>query len=259
MFALTDALPLWAVFVATIMLVLLAHELGYRLGAARQKAASHEKEAPVGGMVAATLALLAFLLAFTFGLGANLFQMKREVVLDEANAIGTTYLRADFLPEAEGIAVRELLREYVDVRLAAAETGDVATAIARSEQIQTLLWAHAAKNMNANPDSIAGGLFIETLNDVIDLHAKRLLIAVRSRIPSTIWIALYLVAFFAFGTMGYHGGLAATNRSFALLAVAVIFSAVIWLIRDLDTAQEGTLRVSQQVMIDLRNSMDAAP
>jgi hypothetical protein len=94
---------------------------------------------------------------------------------------------------------------------------------------------------------------------VIDLHSARVMIAVRSRIPPTIWLALYSIAFFAFGTMGYHGGLGAANRSFALLAVAVIFAAVMWLIKDLDTAQEGTLQVSQQSMIDLRNSMNPAP
>jgi hypothetical protein len=259
MFAFANAMPLWAVFAATVVLVLFAHEIGYRLGALRQKAKIHEKEAPVGAMVGATLGLLAFLLAFTFGLAANFFGQKREVLLDEANAIGTTYLRADFLPEADRRAVRDLLQEYVDVRLAAVETGDIAPGIARSEQIHTLLWERAAANMNANPDSIAGGLFIETLNDTIDLHAKRIQIALRSRIPPTIWIVLYSIAFFAFGMMGFHGGLAATTRSFALLAVAIIFSAVIWLIRDIDTATEGSLRVSQQAMIDLRNSMDVAP
>lgn len=259
MFAVFDVLPLWGVFVVTLLLILLAHEIGYRLGAARQKAQTHEKEAPVGAMVGATLALLGFLLAFTFGLAANLFQAKREVLLDEANAIGTTYLRADFLPDEQRAAVRELLREYVDIRLAAAETGEVDSAMARSEEIQNLLWAHASASMVESPRSVAYGLFVETLNDVIDLHAKRVMISVRSRIPPTIWIALYSIAFFAFGTMGYHGGLAAANRSFALLAVAVIFAAVMWLVRDLDTAQEGTLRVSQQAMIDLRNSMNATP
>jgi hypothetical protein len=249
-----DALPLWGVFVVTLVLILLAHEIGYRSGAVRAKGL-HEKEAPVGAMVATTLALLGFLLAFTFGFAANLFQMKRQVQLDEANAIGTTYLRADFLPEPARAAVRDLLREYVDVRLGAVEADNVDSARERSEEIQKLLWGHASASMASNPDSIAYGLFVETLNDVIDLHARRLMISLRSRIPPTIWIALYSIAFFAFGTMGYHGGLGAANRSFALIAVAIIFSAVVWLIMDLDTAQEGTLRVSQQSMVDLRDSM----
>jgi hypothetical protein len=254
MSGLFDALPLWAVFGATVVLVLAAVEAGYRLGSIRAAASTHEKEAPVGAMVGATLGLLAFLLAFTFGFAANLYQEKRAVLLEEVNAVGTAYLRADFLPEPEG--ARRLFREYVDVRLAAAGSGQVDTAIDRSEQIQSELWTLGSDSARENPSSLPIALFVEALNDVIDVHAKRVAIALRTRIPPTIWAALYAIAFFAFGTMGYHSGLAAANRSFAVLAVALIFSAVIWLIKDLDTAQEGTLRVSQQAMVDLRDSMN---
>lgn len=249
------SLPLILVFILTLALVLLAVEVGYRLGMARQRAKSHEKEAPVGAMVGATLGLLAFLLAFTFGLGANMFQAKRDVLLEEANAIGTTWLRAGFLPADERDAARTLLREYVDIRLEAVETGEVEGAMRRSEEIHNALWAQASEAINDDPRSVAAGLYVETLNDVIDLNSKRVTIALRTRIPPTIWYALYSIAFFAFGTMGYHAGLGAANRSYATLAVAIIFAAVIWLIADLDASQEGTLRVSQQVMIDLRNSM----
>jgi hypothetical protein len=255
MSGLFDALPLWGVFVVTVALVLGAVEAGYRLGSLRAAAAKHEKEAPVGAMVGATLGLLAFLLAFTFGFGANLYQEKRAVLLEEANAIGTAYLRADFLPAAE--TARRLFREYVDVRLAAAQTGKVDTAIDRSEQIQTELWMLGSESALENPSSLPVALFVQALNDVIDVHSKRVTIALRTRIPAAIWVSLYAIAFFAFGTMGYHSGLAAANRSFAVLAVALIFSAVIWLIKDLDTAQEGALRVSQQAMVDLRDSMNA--
>jgi hypothetical protein len=125
----------------------------------------------------------------------------------------------------------------------------------RSEEIHNALWAQANAAMTDDPRSIAAGLYVETLNDVIDLHSKRVAVALRMPIPPTIWYALYGIAFFAFGTMGYHAGLSAASRSFATIAVAIIFSAVIWLIADLDTAQQGIMRVSQQSLIDLRNSM----
>ena len=246
-------LPLWAVFLATLALVLAAAEIGYRVGGARQKASTKEKEAPVGGMVAASLGLLAFLLAFTFGFAANLFQAKREAMLEEANAIGTAYLRAEFLPDEARREVRELLREYVDIRLAAARTGDANAAIARSDELHALLWAQAVTAATAAPTPIVG-LFVQSVNEVIDVHAKRIMVSLRSQIPSTIWTSLYAIAFLAFGTMGYQSGLSA-NRSFAMLAVGIIFSAVIWLIADLDTAQQGVLRVSQQTMLDLRDMM----
>ncbi len=250
------SIPLIAVFLGTFMLVLLAAEIGYRLGAARLKGATHEKEEPVGAMVGSTLGLLAFMLAITFGLAGDYYQNKRVVLLEEANAVGTTWLRTDFLPESERDAARGLLREYVDVRLAAAKTGEVEPAMRRSADIHDLLWAQAQTIMNRDPGSEAVGLYIQTLNDMIDLHAKRIAVALRTSIPDTIWIGLYAIAFFAFGMMGYHNGLAATNRSFAALAVAITFSAVIWLIADLDTAQKGTLRVSQQALVDLRESME---
>ena len=74
-------------------------ECGYRLGKYRRSRHEQEKEAPLGTMVGATLGLLAFILAFTFGLAAARFDTRRQVLLDEANAIGTTYLRAGILPE----------------------------------------------------------------------------------------------------------------------------------------------------------------
>jgi hypothetical protein len=88
------------------------------------------------------------------------------------------------------------------------------------------------------------GLFVQSLNEVIDLHAKRLQAALRSRIPGAIWLGLFAVASLSLATMGYHAGLSGTRRSLAILAVAVTFSVVIELIGDLDRPQEGVLRIS---------------
>ena len=110
-----DALPLWGLFLATLLLVLLSVEAGYRLGISRRRS-TEEKEAPVGAMVGATLGLLAFMLAFTFGLAAARFDTRRQVLLDEANALGTTYLRAGMLPDRRD-AIRTFLRDYVETLL----------------------------------------------------------------------------------------------------------------------------------------------
>src|SRR5215471_9222007 len=127
-----DVLPLWGLFLAILLLVLLSVEGGYRLGIYRRSRSEEEKEAPVGAMVGATLGLLAFMLAFTFGLAAARFDTRRHVLLDEANAIGTTYLRAGMLPE-RGEQIRTLLRDYVAARLEAVESGNIAEGIGRSE------------------------------------------------------------------------------------------------------------------------------
>ena len=124
-------------------------------------------------MVAATLALLAFMLAFTFGLAVSRFDVRRRLVIDEANAIGTTYW-ARLLPEPYREEVRKLLREYVSVRLDAIRPESLSQSISRSEELQSQLWSQAATVEEKNPGSIVVVLFIGSLNEVIDLHAKRL-------------------------------------------------------------------------------------
>jgi hypothetical protein len=252
-----DALPLWGFFVAVLLLVLLSVEGGYRLGQYRRGQSAGEVEAPLGSMVGATLGLLAFMLAFTFGSAAERYDSRRQVLLDEANAIGTSYLRAGMLPERRE-EVRKLLRDYVDTRLQAVESKRIAEGIVRSEKLQEQLWAQAVTLGERHPTSIVVGLFVQSLNEVIDVHAKRVTVGVRNRIPGAIWLALLAVAVLALAAMGYHAGLAGPNRSLAQVAVALTFSVVIALIGDLDRPQEGTLIVSQQALVDLRQSMQGS-
>jgi hypothetical protein len=249
-----DILPLWALFIFILVVVLLSVEGGYRLGKYRRSRREEEKEAPLGTMVGATLGLLAFILAFTFGLAAARFDSRRQVLLDEANAIGTTYLRAGMLPE-RGEQIRGLLRDYVGARLEAVRSGNVAEGIRRSEDIQQNVWSEAEALGQKNANSIVVGLFVQSLNQMIDLHAERLQAGLRSRIPGAIWLGLFAVAALSLATMGYHAGLSGTRRSLAVVAVAVTFSVVIELIADLDRPQEGVLKVSQQALLDVQRSM----
>jgi hypothetical protein len=253
---LLDPLPLWGLFIVILFIALLSVESGYRIGRHRRNRHKEEKEAPVGTMVGASLGLLAFILAFTFGMAAERFETRRQVVLDEANAIGTTYLRAEMLPE-RGEQIRALLRDYVDTRLEAVRSGNIAEAVRQSENIQSQLWTDAVGVGEKNPNSIVVGLFVQSLNEMIDLHAKRLQAGLRSRIPGAIWVGLLAVAVLSLAAMGYLEGLPGSRRSLAVFAVAVAFSVVIELIADLDRPRGGVLRVSQQPLLDLQRSMNA--
>jgi hypothetical protein len=252
---LLDPFPLWTILPLTVVLALLSVELGYRLARYRQQRDLLEKESPLGGMVGATLGLLAFMLAFTFGLAGSRFEDRRQILLSEANAIGTTYLRAAMLPEPMRTESRNLLREYVDVRLEAVQQPDkLEQALARSEALHNQLWSLAMGAVEKDRSAITG-LFVQSLNEVIDLHATRVMAGLRSRVPAVIWIVLYLLGFFAMVLMGYQSGLADSRRSLAAVVLILGFSLVLYLIADLDRPGKGTLRVSQQSMIDLRNSM----
>jgi hypothetical protein len=153
--ALIDALPLWGLFIAILGVVLISVECGYRLGKFRLSRREQEKEAPVGTMVGATLGLLAFILAFTFALASSRFDNRRQLLLDEANALGTTYLRAGMLPEW-GEEVRRLLRDYIGHRLDAVRSGDVTEGIRRSENIQQQVWTEARDRRTEKPQFDCG-------------------------------------------------------------------------------------------------------
>jgi len=249
-----DALPLWAVFVATTAIVLLSVESGMQLGKYRRHIGAGEKEGPVAGIVAPTLALLAFLLTFTFGFAASRFEARRQALLDESNAIGTTYLRAAMLPEPHRSEIQRLLRDYVSTRIAGAKNDQVKEAIIKSEALQNDLWSHASAVAAQDSKSIVTGLFIQALNETIDLHAVRVH-AFRSRIPLAVWAVVGLVTILAMAVTGYQEGLSSTRRSPAILALVLAFSIVIALIADLDRPGEGLLRVSQQTMLDLQRGM----
>ncbi len=178
-----DQLPLWGLFIATIAVVILAIEAGYRLGQYRRRRSDQEKDAPVGAIVAATLGLLAFMLAFTFGLAATRFDARRMVVLEESNAIGTANLRAGLLPEPNRSEIRKLFREYVDVRLEAVKPDATEQAISKSTALHRALWSQASDVAANDNRSILTGIFVQSLNEVIDLHAKRVMLGLRNRIP----------------------------------------------------------------------------
>jgi hypothetical protein len=250
-----DVIPIWLVFPATVAIVLLAVEGGFQLGRFWRRRTDQDDGPPIGEMVAASLALLAFMLAFTFGLAASRFDVRRGLVIDEANAIGTAYLRAGILQEPHRTAVQNLLRQYVDARVEATHPGMLIKSVGRSEELQRQLWAHAISVGEDHPNSIVVGLFIGSLNEVIDIHSKRVALGVRTRIPGAIWVGLYFVTILATAVMGFHSGIAGAKRSLAIVAVVLAFSTVTTLIVDLDRPLEGFLRVSQQSMVDLQRSL----
>jgi len=250
-----DLAPLWLVFAFTIAFVLVAIEAGFRLGRRRSMVAEPEKESPVGAMVGASLGLLAFLLAFTFGFAASRFEARRTVLIDEVNAIGTAYLRAATLPEPARSGSRRLWREYAQARLDGADPVRTQASIRRSVELQGELWDGAATLAQASPDSIVVGLYLQALNAVIDLHMKRITESLRVRIPAVIWIVLYGVTALAMGELGYQTGLAGRRRPLSIPALALAFAAVMLLIADLDRPAAGVVRVSQQAMVELLESM----
>ena len=256
-----DAIPIGALFAATIIVVVVAIEAGIRLGHAVLRHSDHEKESPVSAIVGSILGLLAFMLAFTFGIVTDRYDSRRALVREEANAIGTAYLRSDFLAEPDRRESAGLFREYVDLRLAAVQSHDadeVQKALAESSRIQHRLWNIAVVNARKDMKSDIGALYIESLNQVIDIHALRVAVAWQARIPGGIWLVLYLLVVLGMIGVGYQSAIAgSTRRSWATPILAFSFSLVIALIASLDHPMSDFIKVSQQPLVDVRASMNA--
>jgi hypothetical protein len=177
------------------------------------------------------------------------------MVVEESNAIGTTYLRAQLLPEPEKTEISRLLRQYVDVRLEGARTGKLQDAITKSEDLHDQLWLQAVAAGKKTPQPFPTGLFIQSLNEVIDIHSKRLR-AAQDHVPESILLLLFTVAIFGMGAIGYGCGLANGHFIISRLAMAVLIAVVMLAIIDLDQPGRGFIRVSQQSMISLRGNIN---
>lgn len=249
--------PLWGMLLVTLGIIFAAFEGGFVLGRHRYNRSSKEKDSPVGPMVAATLGLLAFMLTFTFGVAATHFNTRRYLVLDEANAIRSTYAMAQMLAEGQYAESRKLLRDYVDIRLKDIRSfDDLKDAIFQSNAIQDELWSIAMSGEVKGTGTSSAWLYIQSLSDMINVQAKRISYGAHGRIPTSIWVVLYWLAILGMAAMGYHAGLVGMRGFFAYMVLILTFSLVIVLIYDLDRPKQHLFKVSQQAMVDLQQQMN---
>ena len=196
------------------------------------------------------LGLMAFLLGFCISIVIGQHNGRKSMVVTEANAIGTAYLRADFLDQADREATRDLLREYVEIRLAAASDPTLyESTISRSEEIHSQLWS-IVKDVTQSDDSDIMALFVSSINEVIDVHSSRLF-AVQLRLPRQLGIVLYAATLLSFLLVGVSSSANGKRDTLTILLFALAYVTVFMIIVDLDRAQEGLLTVSQSALSDL--------
>jgi hypothetical protein len=252
---LLDPVPIIGVFLGFALVALLTYEGGYRIGRWWQARSPEESEGPTGVLVGSILALLAFLLAVTMGMASDRFDTRRAIVLDEANSIGTTYLRAGYLPEPYQEDIRNLLREYVPLRIASSDLVELQAAYARSEEILDQLWTETESLVAKTPNTAVLALYIDSLNDVIDLHTTRVTSRIYGRVPETVVIVLLAGAVLTMGVVGYSAGLTGRRSVLSAIILVVALGAVLTLVVDLDRPREGFVQVSQQPLIDLHEKI----
>jgi CDP-diglyceride synthetase len=251
-----DHYQLPTIFVLSLVAILGASEIGRLFG----RRATGRGGSDVSTLEGAALGLLALMIGFTFAMALTRFDARRDAVLSEANTIGTTALRSRLLPAPYAAEALKSLREYVRLRLEITQRissiSDLKATIDRSNEIQEVLWKNAMALAAKDAGLVPTGLYIQSLNEMIDSQGKRLA-AVYSRVPNIVLLALYVVAIVAFIFAGYANGLQAQRVRLPVYVMGVLVSTVILLIQDLDRPNTGFINVSQQPMIDVAASIAA--
>ncbi|HEY7706246.1 MAG TPA: hypothetical protein VH968_03665 [Gaiellaceae bacterium] len=257
MFFRLSSLELWLIVFAIVLgTTLLGVVLGRRL-----RAHAESLREPFGVLQAALLGLVALILAFGLTLAVGRYDARRASVVAQSNAIGTTYLRAQTLREPMRTQSLEELRRYTDVtiRLSDAVPGsaDFRAAVAQGEVLQRSLWSMAGEALDGSPTDSAPRLYVETLNEMIDMQTTQVS-ALNNRVPTAVLVIEVVGAAVALGLLALY--LAVVSRGVISVVLAAAFVSVLLLITfDLDRPVRGLVQVPDTPLVNLRASMELPP
>jgi hypothetical protein len=235
-------------------LMLTATEIGFRLGRKLEAGTPESIKSQISTVEAAILGILALLLGFTVSMAVSRFETRKQLVLEEADAIGTSSLRAQLLPAPAGPVIQSLLRQYVDVRVQYGTTGNNLARLEdlnrQTARLQTEFWTRAAAYAQQDPNPVKVGLLLQSLNQAIDLAETRWM-AFQNHVPESVIYVNAAVGLLSAMLVGYSFGVNGRRNVFSMFMLAVSITLVLAVIIDLDRPRSGYIRVSQQPMIDL--------
>lgn len=247
----------WAVFLIVTLLLLVLAEAGFRFGLAYRRRNPAAAAGHSGSVQGAVLGLLGLLLGFSFAMAVGRYDTRRSLVVDEANSIGTTWLRADLLPAPHRQEVKDLLKRYTRIKVEIGEAATTREATTRSQaeiaEIHNALWSHAEAAALEKPTPVTAS-FITTLNETIDLDSTHKA-ALRNHVPGAVWLLVLVVAGCGAWASGYGSGTGGLRSAFNQWVFPLLIGIVITLIADVDRPHQGLIGVSQQPIRDLYDSM----
>ena len=232
--------------------LMLASEAGYRLGrwVARVKSTSRDDVSETSTLTAGMIGLLAFTLGLSISYAQNRFEVRRDLVQVEANAIGTAWLRTQLVDSAEGRAIAAKIEDYARVRLAftsVASEADVPALVVQTNSLQTDIWRDMQVIAQHAPTPVTATL-INALNDMFDESAAQRF-AYESRVPVNIQMMLCFGALLAIGALGYQFGLIGKRQVVLTSLLLIMWSGGMLLLVDLDQPRIGRVRADPAPLI----------
>jgi hypothetical protein len=243
------------VFIAAFVMLWLASWAG-RSTILGHKSFTEESRGEFGTILAATLTLLGLIIGFSFSMALERYDQRKNYEEEEANAIGTEYLRVDFLPEADAAAARLLLKSYLDQRILFYISRDLdrlRQVNDRTAVLQQQLWTAVRVPAAAAQPNPNLALVVSGMNDVLN-SAGYTQAAWWNRIPTAAWVLLVIIAVICNLMLGYSGGKARSQR-FLIILLPFIVSVAFLLIADIDSSRGGMIRVKPQNLLSLADSL----
>ena len=253
-----------SILIASVIFVLLlvAIEVGYRMGINTQSKLAESSKSQVNTLQASLLGILALLIGFTFSLALQHYDSRSEAVVDSANAIGTAHLRAKLLPSSIRDDSQNLVQEYLDLRVQAGRVSlnredEREPLLVKAGQTLDELWRYARRSAEEDGGPVTSGLFVQALNEVIDSYGSRDA-ALKRHVPEVVLFLLFGTFVMTGALVGYASGLSGNRVSFATYILVLLIVLLVFIIIDLDRPRRGLITVSQDSFIDLQASIEAS-
>lgn len=248
----------WIIALLLFTLMLLSSFVGNRIGNyIRKKKNTEDKSTETSALIA----LLFFLLAFTFGMSGDRYDSRRKIVVEEANNIGTAILRSDMYPDSIRTLFRKDFKEYVETRISYYQVGADAKKILKadslSQSISSKLWKRAT-SLSKNPENLAATQqMIPALNDMIDVTTLRLA-GEKAKVPQSILVMLFFLATIIAFYGGYSEGRNGKMDWVVQIGFCVLVSLVVLFTLDLDRPRRGFVNLDgpNETIIDLRKNFE---
>lgn len=250
-----------SLFIVGVLFVslIIAAELGFRIGRFFLRAIEKSAKSQINSFQASILGVLALLLGFTFSLSLQRYDTRSEAVINEANAIGTTMLRASLLPESVREETQNLIRRYLELRVQAGAISldhveERSAIVGESDRVLEMLWAGARQAASESPNPVTTGLFIQALNEQIDAFGSRDA-ALNRHVPEAVLFLLFGTLVLTASLVGYSSGVTGHRATFAAYILLLLIVLLVFLVIDLDRPRRGLIEVSQQSLMDLRSHL----
>jgi len=238
----------WAIVISIAVFfgMMVCLELGYRVGHRSSTRAAETAHEGVGAIEAAVFALLGLLLGFSFAGGMSRLESKRLLIIEEANAVGTAYLRLDLLPTNERTAMRRLFRDYLDARLRVysrlPDRHAAELEMTEAGHIQQEIWTRAVTISSADASHNTARLLLPAINAMIDITTARK-VAMYTHLPSLIFGLLISVALLSGLLAGYAMAKRRSRSWLHLVLYAAVVSITVYAVLDLEYPRYGLIRL----------------